>query len=149
MNPIQTATTHDIPQLCALLAILFSQEADFQPDAKKQSDALREIIEHPDTGRILVWRENDSIIGMVNLLFTISTACGGKVAILEDMIIHPSRHGHGLGSKLLQAAKRVAQGEACKRITLLTDRSNDSAIRFYRRHGFGMSEMIPLRLSLD
>ncbi|MGA8147550.1 MAG: TOBE domain-containing protein [Gallionellaceae bacterium] len=31
-------------------------------------------------------------------------------------------------------------------ITLLTDRANDAAIRFYQRHGFGMSGMMPLWL---
>ena len=149
MNQIHPATLEDIPQLCGLLAILFTQEADFQPDEKKQSAALLAIIEHPETGRILVLRESDNIIGMVNLLFTFSTACGGKVAILEDMIVHPSRQGDGLGSKLLQAAKVLALREGCQRITLLTDRANDPAIRFYQRHGFGMSEMIPLRLSLE
>jgi GNAT superfamily N-acetyltransferase len=149
MNPIQLAAPDDIPQLCSLLAILFTQEADFQPDEEKQSAALRKIIDNPGTGRILVLREGDSLIGMVNLLFTVSTACGGKVAILEDMIVHPSRHGIGLGSSLLQAAIALARDEGCQRITLLTDRANDSAIRFYQRQGFGMSEMIPLRLSLE
>jgi GNAT superfamily N-acetyltransferase len=149
MNTICPATFNDIPQLCTLLAILFTLENDFQPNAEKQSVALHEIIAHPETGRILVMREGDLIIGMVNLLFTISTACGGKVAILEDMIIHPSRHNDGLGSKLLVAAKEFAQGENCKRITLLTDRANDSAIRFYQRQGFEISGMMPMRLALE
>jgi len=149
MNSICPATLNDIPQLSSLLDILFTQENDFQPNVEKQYFALQEIVAHPDTGRILVMREGDLIIGMVNLLFTISTACGGKVAILEDMIVHPSRHSDGLGSKLLQAAKELAHGEGCKRITLLTDRANDSAIRFYQRQGFEISGMIPLRLSLE
>jgi len=145
---IETATPDDIPQLCVLLAILFTQEADFKPDAEKQSAALREIIAHPATGRILVLREGNDIIGMVNLLFTISTACGGKVALLEDMVVHSSRRGDGHGSKLLHAAIELARSEGCSRITLLTDRANDSAIRFYQRQGFEMSEMMPLRLAL-
>jgi GNAT superfamily N-acetyltransferase len=149
MYTITPAAPDDIPQLCTLLAILFAQEADFQPDAKKQSAALRQIIESPKTGRILILREGDGIAGMVNLLFTISTACGGKAAMLEDMIIHPSRRGDGLGNKLLQAAITLARCEGCLRITLLTDRVNDSAIRFYQRHGFGLSEMMPLRLALN
>ena len=148
MNTITPAIPDDIPQLCVLLAILFAQEEDFQPDANKQSSALRQLIEHPDTGRILVLREGDSILGMVSLLYTISTACGGKVALLEDMIVHPSRRGDGLGNKLLQAAIELARREGCLRITLLTDRINDFAIRFYQRQGFRMSEMIPLRLPL-
>lgn len=149
MNPIRPATLDDIPQLCALLDILFTQEADFQPDAEKQSAALREIIAHPEMGRILVRCEDDSIAGMVSLLFTVSTACGGRVAMLEDMIIHPSQRGDGLGGELLQAALELARREGCLRVTLLTDRANDAAIRFYQRHGFGISEMIPLRLALE
>ena len=145
MNQVHPATIKDIPQLCELLSILFTLETDFHPDKAKQSDALREIIENPNLGRILVLREGETIVGMVNLLFTISTACGGKVAILEDMIIHPLRQGDGLGSKLLSSALDFAMNQGCHRITLLTDRANVSAIRFYERHGFGISGMIPLR----
>ena len=148
MNPIQFATIQDIPELCSLLALLFTQEKDFQPNEKKQSAALNKIIENPAIGRILVFREDNKIIGMVNLLFTISTACGGKVALLEDMIIHPSRHNDGLGSKLLQAAKTLAEQEGCHRITLLTDHTNNSAMRFYRRYGFEQSEMAPFRINI-
>lgn len=149
MTRIAAATADDIPQLCELLAILFTQEADFRPDTNKQSDGLRRIIEQPEVGRILVLREDERIVGMVNLLYTVSTACGGKVALLEDMIVHSSQRGNRLGSKLLQAAIELAKREGCLRITLLTDRTNDAAIRFYQRHGFGMSAMLPLRMALD
>lgn len=145
---IGSATADDIPQLCILLAILFTQEADFQADVSKQSRALHQLIENPENGHILVLREGDSILGMVNLLFIVSTACGGRAALLEDMIIHPSWRGHGLGSKLLQAAIELAKNENCLRITLLTDRANHAALRFYQRHGFGMSAMLPMRMIL-
>jgi GNAT superfamily N-acetyltransferase len=146
---IAAAMADDIPELCTLLTILFTQEEDFQPSLDKQSAGLRQIIEHPEVGCILTLRDGDDIIGMVNLLFTISTACGGKVALLEDMIIQPGRRGDGLGGKLLQAAKELARREGCLRITLLTDRANDAAIRFYQRNGFEMSAMIPLRTALS
>lgn len=142
------ATADDIPQLCGLLDLLFTQEADFQADAEKQSIGLRQIIEHPERGIILVMREDDVILGMVNLLFTISTACGGKVAWLEDMVVHPKRRGTGLGRKLLGAAIETAKQAGCLRITLLTDRANDAAIRFYQKQGFEISAMLPLRLML-
>lgn len=148
MRKIGTATANDIPQLCSLLAILFNQEADFKPDTNKQSAALRRIIAHPEIGRILVLRKDGDIIGMVNLLFTVSTACGGKVAWLEDLIVHPAKRGDGLGSELLQAAIALSQWECCLRITLLADRANDAAVRLYQRNGFGGSAMLPLRLAL-
>jgi GNAT superfamily N-acetyltransferase len=147
-HSVSPATPEDIPQLCTLLAVLFTQEVEFQPDALKQSNALEEIITHPEIGRILVMREGGDIIAMVNLLFTISTACGGKVGLLEDMVVIPVRRSEGLGSKLLQAAIVLAHQENCLRLTLLTDRTNYAGFRFYQRHGFRGSEMMPLRLEL-
>lgn len=146
MQTITPATETDIPQLCELLGILFAQEAEFAPDAARQTAALKQIIEHRETGRILVLRQDENILGMVSLLFTVSTACGGRVALLEDMIMRLEYRNNGLGSKLLQAAIELAKHEGCLRLTLLTDRANDSAIRFYQRNGFSISAMMPLRL---
>ncbi len=145
---ITPANRDDIPQLCSLLALLFTQEADFTPDANRQAAALRQIIERPDTGRILVLRDGRNCIGMVNLLFTVSTACGGKAGLLEDLIVDSAWRNVGLGSSLLNAAIQLARDTGCHRITLLTDRDNEAAKRFYQRHGFGPSAMVPLRLAI-
>jgi len=114
-----------------------------------QSAGLQKIVDSPEHGQILVLRESGSLVGMVNLLFTISTALGGQVTILEDMVVHPDYRGSGAGSKLLQAAIDFAKSAGCRRITLLTDKTNEAAQRFYKRHGFGLSEMIPMRLLLE
>ncbi len=142
------ATTGDIPSLAELLTLLFAQEADFSPDPARQQEGLRLIITQPEVGRILVARRDARIVGMVNLLFTVSTAMGGRAAILEDMIVTPEERGRGTGAELLQHAVRTARDCGCLRITLLTDRNNIQAQAFYRRHGFTPSAMIPLRLDL-
>ncbi len=146
---VTAATTEDIPALCELLGILFAQEAEFQPDRSLQAAGLREIIDFPERGQILVLRERGVPRGMVNLLFTVSTALGGRVAILEDMIVHPDHRGSGAGSRLLQGGIDFARSVGCRRLTLLTDRVNVSAQRFYARHGFVPSEMLTMRLSLE
>ena len=140
------ATVEDIPQLCELLALLFDQEAEFRPDSNLQAVGLRQIIDFPERGRILALRDGTSVIGMVNLLFTVSTALGGRVAILEDMVVRPGCRCKGAGSMLLKGAVAFAASAGCLRITLLTDASNASAQRFYRRHGFITSDMVPMRL---
>jgi len=145
---ITPANTSDIPALCELLGILFSQEADFKPDFDTQSRGLACIINSPEIGVILVARKNSRVVGMVNLLYTISTALGARVALLEDMVVSPSMRGSGVGSRLLEQAIQTAHSSGCKRITLLTDHDNEPAQRFYQRHGFTFSAMIPLRLSL-
>jgi GNAT superfamily N-acetyltransferase len=145
---INPANAEDIPALCDLLNILFSQEAEFKPDYPAQSRGLERIINNPEIGLIIVARQDNRVIGMVNLLFTVSTALGERVALLEDMVVLPDFRGAGVGSKLLEQAVQSARMAGCKRITVLTDRVNESAQRFYQQHGFGFSPMIPLRLSL-
>ncbi len=145
---IDRATLDDITELCDLLAILFSQEVEFKPDANAQAIGLRMIISNPETGIILVARHSGKIIGMVCLLFTVSTALGARVAILEDMLVLPTQRGLGIGSDLLNAAIVTARENGCKRITLLTDSSNEIAHKFYEKQGFTASEMLPFRLLL-
>jgi GNAT superfamily N-acetyltransferase len=143
---ISIATVEDIPQLCELLAILFDQEAEFRPDRALQAEGVRQIIEFPERGRTLALREGKTLVGMVNLLFTVSTALGGRVAILEDMDVRPDCRSRGAGSMLLEAALAFARSSGCLRVTLLTDSANLPAQRFYKRHGFSRSDMIPMRL---
>ena len=146
---IQTAVGADIPQLCLLLDTLFSQEAEFKPDSQLQALGLGAIIEGDGIGDILVAKQSGQIIGMVNLLYTVSTALGSRVAILEDMVIAPQHRGLGVGSALLKHAIDFARQKGCKRITLLTDNDNEAAHHFYQQHGFTESSMQAYRLFLE
>lgn len=143
---IENAVIEDVPELCGLLSILFMVETEFRPDFQRQAAGLRQIIENPQTGCILKAVENGRIIGMVNLLFTVSTFTGGRVAILEDMVVLPDCRGTGAGASILQAAIAKVKAEGCNRITLLTDGSNTGAQKFYIRHGFQTSDMVAMRL---
>jgi GNAT superfamily N-acetyltransferase len=145
---VKDATKDDIPELCGLLDCLFTQETEFHPDRMLQTAGLGEIIGFPDRGRILTIRSEPGIVGMVSLLFTVSTALGGQVALLEDMIVHPDHRRRGAGTALIGAALTLARSLGCRRITLLTDGCNESAISFYQHHGFVVSDMIPMRLPL-
>jgi GNAT superfamily N-acetyltransferase len=146
---ITPANASDIPALCELLNILFAQEAEFKPDNEAQSRGLARIISNPETGLIVVARQDSKVVGMVNLLYTVSTALGDRVALLEDMVVSLNVRGSGVGSRLLEQAIQLARLDGCKRITLLTDRANEPAQRFYQKHGFVSSVMVPLRLSLS
>jgi GNAT superfamily N-acetyltransferase len=142
---INKATVDDIAPLCGLLDILFSQELEFSADVNTQTRGLRAIVENPELGIILVVRRNTELLGMVNLLFTVSTALGGRVAILEDMVVVPTERGSGVGSSLLSAAIATAREQGCQRITLLTDSANTKAHSFYENQGFTRSQMIAFR----
>ena len=142
---ISIADRNDISDLCALLDTLFSQESEFTPNRNRQIKGLINIIENPSIGNIVVAREGDQLIGMVNLLYTVSTALGGRVILLEDMVVDPNSQNKGVGSALLEFGIEIAKQKGCLRITLLTDADNESAHRFYEKHGFDRSSMTVFR----
>ena len=143
---IEPATEADLDELSEMLGELFAQEGDFRPDREKQLRGLRLIFEQPSRGRVFVLRQNGAIVGMINLLFTISTAEGGFVILLEDLVVHKKYQGKGYGRKLLQHAIDFAKQKNFLRVTLLTDRPENVAQEFFRHHGFVESSMIPMRL---
>ena len=146
---IEQATLEDLPQLADLLHELFTLEGDFVPNRAKQMRGLRLILEQPNRGRIFVLRQNGLILGMINLLFTISTAEGGFVILLEDVIVHHDFRGKGYGDRLLTHTIEYARKKDFARITLLTDRINEEGHHFFEKHGFFRSKMIPMRIVLS
>ena len=139
------ATVEDIEELCGLLDHLFNTETEFTPNRDLQRQGLLHILLDDKKGTILIAKRGNKIVGMVNLLYTISTALGSPVAILEDMIVLPEERNQKVGSLLIEKAMQTAMANKCKRITLLTDDDNHDGHRFYQRHGFKQSSMCAFR----
>jgi ribosomal protein S18 acetylase RimI-like enzyme len=148
MIVFEPAREADLPQLVELLGLLFDQEAEFRPDSAKQSAALKLILSDPVRGRIYVARDGRRPVAMASLLYTVSTAEGGKAAWFEDLVVHPDYRQQGTGQKMLAYVISQARAEGVLRITLLTDMQNESAQALYRRAGFVGSPMRPMRLKL-
>jgi GNAT superfamily N-acetyltransferase len=146
---ITEATLHDVPALSQLLYQLFAQEEEFTPNGTHHAKALQTIIENREIGTIFVAKVDNKAVGMVSLLFTVSTALGGKVAWLEDMVISTKHQSQGIGKALLAHAIKYAKAKQIERITLLTDQSNHKAQKFYQSFGFEGSPMIPMRLMVE
>jgi len=146
---IDFAGTADIDAMAGLLHELFTLESDFKPDPAKQLDALRWILGHPAHGRLFVLRDEGRVLGMANALISISTAEGGLVLILEDVIVAAGHRGRGHGRHLVEHVLRWAATEGMSRVTLLADRDNTAALAFYARLGFEESAMVVRRFRTD
>lgn len=145
---IDFATENDLPQLADLLAELFTLESDFGPACDKQLRGLRLILDHPEQGRLFVLRDGAKVAGMANALISISTAEGGRVLMLEDVIVKREYRGRGLGRELVEHVLAWAILENMLRVTLLADRDNHAALGFYEKLAFCPSNMVVLRKSL-
>jgi ribosomal protein S18 acetylase RimI-like enzyme len=143
-----TARSADVPRLVELLGILFAQEAELSPEPDKQRRALELILADPSRARIYVARDGGKVIAMAALHFTTSTAEGGRVAGLEDCVVHPEHRRKGVGEKLLGHVLEQAKAEGALRVMLLTDGDNVRAQALYRKLGFAPSSMLAMRLRL-
>lgn len=147
MIQFDAAHREELPELVALLGILFSQESEFAPDDAKQARALEKILSDESVGRVYVARRSGEVIAMATLLYTISTAEGGLAALLEDVVVRPAHRGRGIGSALLRHVLAEASKEGVLRVTVLTDGQNERAQRLYSKLGFERSTMTPMRLN--
>ena len=143
------ASADDLPQLADLLTELFVLESDFRPERDKQLRGLRVILDDPALGRLFVLRVDGKVAGMANALITVSTAEGGRVLLLEDVIVGKEYRGRGLGRRLVEHVMSWAHEQDMTRITLLADRDNLAALDFYRKLGFASSHMTVLRKPLS
>ena len=78
----------DIPRLCDLLSELFSLESDFSPDREKQERGLSLLVnDQPGASLILVAVAAETVIGVATIQTLVPTAEGGRVGLVEDVIV--------------------------------------------------------------
>jgi GNAT superfamily N-acetyltransferase len=132
--------------MCDLLAELFSIESDFVPDREKQVCGLNAlIVDYPGKAQLLVAVNDGRVVGMSSVQTLISTAEGGKVGLIEDLIVDREHRSIGIGSLLLEGIVVWSKRAGLKRLQLLADRDNQQALDFYSSRGLARTRLICLR----
>ncbi len=146
---IRPARPGDIPRMAELLEDLFTLEADFAPDVEKQVHGLSALVADP-SGRsaVLVADRAGEIVGMVTVQTLISTAEGGRVGLVEDLIVHSGHRDRSVGTRLLDEVAEWARTKGLKRLQLLADRENLPALDFYVRRRWNATRLVCLRKML-
>ncbi len=143
---VRRATSGDIPGMCGLLSELFSVEADFRPDERKQAQGLTLLInDGSGSSAVLVAEDAGEIVGMCSVQMLISTAEGGPVALLEDVIVRREYRGKGIGAGLLSEVAGWCSDKKISRLQLLRDSDNESAMRFYSANGWSATNLVCMR----
>lgn len=141
---IRPANVADIAAMSRLLTQLFSIEADFKPDEGKQRRGLQLLLDSAD-GHCVVAEGQGAVIGMATLQVLISTAEGGRVGLVEDVIVDQKFRGRGVGTALLDHLQQWAKEHDLSRLQLAADRDNSAALEFYARNGWEQTSLVMLR----
>jgi GNAT superfamily N-acetyltransferase len=148
-SSIKPARPEDIPRLCDLLAELFSIESDFEPDREKQAKGLGMLMAAPQgTSLVLVAVMEEKIVGMATVQTLVSTAEGGRVGLVEDVIVGREFRGRGAGMRLLDGIAAWCREQGLKRVQLLADVENMPALDFYKNRRWNRTGLICLRKML-
>ncbi|MET0027866.1 MAG: GNAT family N-acetyltransferase [Candidatus Thiodiazotropha sp.] len=132
---IRAAQASDLEDMVRLLSQLFALERDFDIDPKRQRAGLEQLLAS-DIAQIFVASLQDRVVAMVTVQRVISTAEGGPVAWVEDLVVDASCRGQGIGRSLLGHLQDWCAASNISRLQLVADRDNHAALDFYRRQGW-------------
>lgn len=150
MNPnilIRRAESGDLPELVALLRQLFTIEADFCFREDLQRRGLEMLFARAEAV-CLAAESAGKVIGMATAQILISTAAGGKKALVEDVVVTAEFRGRGVGRLLLEGIERWAVSQEVLRLDLAADQNNDPALGFYHRLGWKRTDLIGFQKKL-
>lgn len=132
---IVRASEEDLSQMAELLSVLFAIETDFSIDFEKQHRAIKQL--HAYEGAdLLVAKDENIVVGMITMQRLISSAEGGFIGQIEDLVVKEAYRKMGVGSRLINKMRSIAQEYDYKRIQLAADVDNANALQFYNRRGF-------------
>ncbi|MCW4241780.1 MAG: GNAT family N-acetyltransferase, partial [Candidatus Thiodiazotropha taylori] len=94
-------------------------------------------LQESEAAEIFVVRSaRQEVVAMATLQLVVSTAEGGLVAWMEDVVVDADHRGQGVGEFLLSHINRWVESRGIKRVQLVADRDNRSAIEFYKKQGW-------------
>ncbi|HZK52825.1 MAG TPA: GNAT family N-acetyltransferase [Desulfosporosinus sp.] len=147
---IRRAKPSDMSGMIRLLGILFSIETDFVIDEGVQQRGLEMMLEACDQRCIMVAElDNQQIVGMCTAQILVSTAEGGVVALIEDLVVEDAWRGEGVGKSLLLSVEDWAIIRGVTRLQLLADRNNTPALGFYKTMDWQVTQMIGLQRKIN
>jgi ribosomal protein S18 acetylase RimI-like enzyme len=126
----------EVAKLFDQYRVFYQQPSD--PEAARQF--LEQRFESQDSALLLA-REDDQIVGFIQLYPSFSSISMQRVWILNDLFVAESHRGQGIARLLMGRAEKYAQETDAVRIILATQISNAAAQALYESLGYIKDEV--------
>jgi GNAT superfamily N-acetyltransferase len=75
--------------------------------------------------------QDGKAIGIVNFVMHRTTWSASDICYLQDLYVLPDIRGGGVGARLIEAVRALAEAQGCFRVYWQTHESNDVAMKLY------------------
>jgi GNAT superfamily N-acetyltransferase len=133
---IRFASTDDAAAIAALVERYWGFESIEGFDRLRVATLLAQLISEPQRGTCWVAEADGRLAGYLLAVFVFSLEHGGLMAEIDEVFVSDEFRSAGLGSLLVTRAERDLAERGLVRLQLQLGMHNDSARRFYQRHGF-------------
>lgn len=151
MSALSIRPTKNWEEIAPLIRMLQTMHADARPDIHRAFDEsaakaefLTAVQRKGDT--FLIAHMDEETAGYLHLTIrrrpTNNMIWGRKVLLIEELGVFPQFRGSGIGSRLMEEARKIAAEKGCKSIELCVWNFNEEAYRFYEKQGFFVQRKI-------
>jgi GNAT superfamily N-acetyltransferase len=140
---IRRATRRDIPSLLRLYGAIPTPDDDEPATLSPgEADAIFDRIDADANQALLVAESDLRVIGTLVLVVVQNLAHWGQPwAVVENVAVHESVRGQGIGTLLLEEAVRRARGARCYKLVLSAHQSRTESHRLYRKLGLQQTHL--------
>ncbi|APE43722.1 GNAT family N-acetyltransferase [Sulfitobacter alexandrii] len=124
-----------LDKLLALVAAFHAEEGIELSDEARHA-GVAPLLEGIPYGAAYLIGPPRAPIGYIVITFGWSVEYGGLDAIIDELYIRPGVRGRGIASEALIALPRALADGGLRAIHLEVDRTNEGAMKLYRRAGF-------------
>jgi GNAT superfamily N-acetyltransferase len=132
---IRPATVADLPAVLALYAQPGTDDGEVLsiPEAER---VFARFARYPDY-TLYAAERSGAVVGTFALLMMDNLGhLGAPSAIVEDVMVAPDVHGHGIGQRMMRFAIARARERGCYKVTLSSNLKRERAHAFYEQLGF-------------
>ena len=132
---VRPATAADVESVLDLYA-----QPDFDAGRALPADDARRILArfsaYPDY-TLYVAEQNGRIVGSFALLVMDNIGhLGARSGVVEDVVVAPALHGHGVGRAMMAFARARCREKGCYKLMLSSNARRERAHAFYESLGF-------------
>ena len=134
---IRQATIEDSAGIAQLMTQLMEADGyqDWQVSPARIEESLQKMAES-DAYQVLLAEDEGQVVGLLGLSFRHTLFHPAPSALIDELVVEQSHRRRGIGQQLMAEAIERCRAAGCCEIEVSTERSNEAAQEFYRRHGF-------------